>query len=437
MAVRGGTEERLVQGMRVLFLHNNFPAQYRHIAQRLAAEGGHQLVFGTQAQSGEIAGVTKAYYKPSREARPETHHYVRNLENAVLTGQAVHRMCTGLRKRGFVPDIVLGHSGWGPTLYVKDVFPETRLLSYFEWYYHAHGTDSDFLPDSDNSADDECRIRTRNAAILLDLAQCDWGICPTLFQRDQFPKIFHNKLTVLHDGVDTDFFRPDPDARLQLANLDFSGATEIVTYATRGMEPYRGFPQFIQAVARLQKARPGLHAVVVGHDRVAYGRKLPDGRTYKEKLLAETELDPARLHFTGLLPYREYLKVLQASHVHVYLTVPFVLSWSLIESMATGCLIVSSDTEPVREVIRDGRQGLLVDFFDVEGLARRIAEALDNRERLAPLKAAARDVVLRNYALKDTLPKHLRLLREVAAGNLPPVLAPAAGAGGVRRRARR
>lgn len=420
--------------MRVLFLHNNFPAQYRHVATQLAREGGHQLVFGTQAKAGEIPGVVKAYYKPAREVREQTHHYVRNLESAVLNGQSVYRMCMELKKRGFQPDLVCGHSGWGPTLYVKDAFPDARVLSYFEWYYHAHGTDADFLPDSEISADDECRIRTRNAAILLDLANCDWGLCPTVFQRDQFPKIFHNKLSVLHDGVDTDFFKPDPDARMKVGDLDLSDASEIVTYATRGMEPYRGFPQFVEAVAKLQKTRPNLQAVIVGQDRVAYGRKLPDGKTFKQKMLEETDLDPSRIHFTGLLPYGDYLKVLQASHVHVYMTVPFVLSWSLIESMAAGCLIVSSDTEPVREVIKDGKQGLLVDFFDVDQLAERIAEGLDNREKLQPLRDGARDVVLKNYSLKDTLPKHVRLLKEVAAGNLPPILTPPKAAGGKPRR---
>ncbi len=423
--------------MRVLFLHNNFPAQYRHVATSLAAEQGHQLVFGTQAKNGEIPGVTKAFYKPAREVRAETHHYVRNLESAVLNGQSVYRMCMDLKRQGFVPDLVCGHSGWGPTLYVKDAFPDTRVLSYFEWFYHAHGSDADYLPESEISSDDECRIRTRNAAILLDLANCDWGLCPTLFQRDQFPKIFHNKLTVLHDGVDTDFFKPDPDAVMKVGDLDLSGAKEIVTYATRGMEPYRGFPQFVEAVAQLQKVRPDMHAVIVGQDRVAYGRKLPDGRTFKQKMLEELELDMSRVHFTGLLPYGEYLKVLQASHAHVYMTVPFVLSWSLIESMATGCLIISSDTEPVREVIRDGKQGLLVDFFDIDGLAKRIAEALDNREALKPLQEAARKVVLKNYALKDTLPKHVRLLKAVASGALPPVLSPPKPAARPGRRRRR
>jgi glycosyltransferase involved in cell wall biosynthesis len=410
--------------MRVLFLHNNFPAQYRHVATKLAEEGGHQLVFGTQAKNGEIPGVTKAYYKPSREVRQETHHYVRNLESAVLNGQSVYRMCVELKKRGFVPDLVCGHSGWGPTLYVKDAFPDTKLISYFEWYYHSRGTDADFLPDAELGADDECRIRTRNAAILLDLAHCDWGLCPTLFQRDQFPKVFHNKLTVLHDGVDTDFFKPNPEQKMIVGDLDLSGAKEIVTYATRGMEPYRGFPQFVEAIGKLQKDRPDMHAVIVGQDRVAYGRKLPDGKTFKQKMLEETDLDPSRIHFTGLLPYGDYLKVLQASHAHVYMTVPFVLSWSLIESMATGCLIISSDTEPVREVIKDGKQGLLVDFFDTDQLAERIAEALDNREKLKPLQRAAREVVLKGYALKDTLPKQVRLLKEIAAGNMPPTLTP-------------
>ncbi len=211
---------------------------------------------------------------------------------------------------------------------------------------------------------------------------------------------------------------------MKVGDLDLSDAKEIVTYATRGMEPYRGFPQFVEAVGKLQKSRPDMHAVIVGQDRVAYGRKLPDGKTFKQKMLEETDLDPSRIHFTGLLPYGDYLKVLQASHAHVYMTVPFVLSWSLIESMATGCLIVASDTEPVREVIKDGKQGLLTDFFDTDLLAERLAEALDNREKLAHLRRGAREVVLKGYAHKDMLNKQIRLLKEIAAGNMPPTLTP-------------
>ncbi|MCW5730834.1 MAG: glycosyltransferase [Alphaproteobacteria bacterium] len=402
--------------MRVLFLHNNFPAQYRFVATALAADPRNRVVFGTTNANGELPGVTRVHYKPARAANPATHHYVRNLEEAVLTGQAVYRMALELKRQGFEPDIVCGHSGWGPTLYVKDAFPKTKLLCYFEWFYRARGSDADFVDPASISLDDECRIRTRNAPILLDLAQCDAGLSPTEFQRAQFPEPWASRLHCLHDGIDVEFFSPEPGAKLVLPGLDLSHVPEIVTYATRGMEPYRGFPQFMRAVALLQERRPGMHAVVVGDDRVAYGRKLPEGQSYRQKMLEELPgLDLARLHFTGSLPYPLYRQVLRASSVHVYLTVPFVLSWSLMESLATGCLVVGSDTAPIREMIADNHNGLLADFFSPEHLAERIGEALDDPGRMAPIRAAARQGIVERYALRDLLPRHVRLIREVAA----------------------
>ena len=215
-----------------------------------------------------------------------------------------------------------------------------------------------------------------NAPILLEYAACDWGIVPTAFQAAQFPAALRDKLTVQHDGVDADFFAPRPGQGLKLPGLDLSHAGEIVTYVARGMEPYRGFPQAMTAFAEVLRRRPGAHVVVVGEDRVAYGRMLPDGDTYKQKMLRELDFDPQRLHFTGVLPRDRYRDVLLASSVHVYLTVPFVLSWSLIEALAAGCAVVASDTAPVREVLCDGENGLLVDFFDAGRIAGRICEVL-------------------------------------------------------------
>jgi glycosyltransferase involved in cell wall biosynthesis len=398
--------------MRFLFLHNNFPAQYRHIVSALAADPSNQVVFATQREDGAMANVRKALFKPSRTAHASTHHYVQSLEGAVLNGQAVYRLCDSLKKAGFVPDVICGHSGWGPTLYVQEAFPAARLTCYFEWFYRPHKSDADFLTHGAMTTDQACQIRTRNSPILLDLAGCDAGICPTMFQRDQFPEAFRSKLTVLHDGIDTEFFKPAPAAKLQLPNLDLSQAAEIVTYVARGMEPYRGFPEFMRAAALLLQRRPGLHAVVVGADRVAYGKPLPQGQSYKQLLQAELSgYDLSRLHFTGLLPYGSYLRVLQASAAHVYLTVPFVLSWSMLEAMSTGCLIVGSDTAPVREVVTDGENGLLVDFFSPEAIAARVADALDNPAEMVKIRAAARATILERYALRDLLPKHLNLIR--------------------------
>ncbi|MDP5018090.1 glycosyltransferase [Anabaena sp. UHCC 0187] len=397
---------------RILFLHPNFPAQFRHLATALGQNSHYQVVFGTNRQEGTIPGVFKAIYEPSRQAAAATHHYVRNLENAVITGQAVYRMAEQLKAQGFVPDIIYGHSGWGPTLFMKEIFPKAELLCFFEWFYHARGSDADFDPTEPLNADDQCRIRVKNAPILIDLYNCDRGLAPTNWQRQQFPPEYHSKITVCHDGIDTNFFKPNPGAKLVLPriNLDLSHVEELVTYVGRGMEPYRGFPQFMEAVALIQQRRPHTHIVVVGEDRVAYGKTLPDGKTYKQLMLEKLDLDLSRLHFTGGLPYHEYLQVLQASSAHIYLTYPFVLSWSMLEAMAAGCLLIASHTPPVLEVIKDGKNGLLVDFFSPQEIARRIDEALDNSADMLSIRTKARKTIIQNYDLETLLPQHLNWL---------------------------
>jgi glycosyltransferase involved in cell wall biosynthesis len=406
--------------MRVLFLHPNFPAQYRHVATILGQNPKNQVVFGTKNERPEwvIPGVNKALFSPSRDPHPGTHHYVRPLESAVIQGQAVYRMADKLKAQGFVPDVICGHSGWGPTVFVKDIFPDTPLLCYFEWFYHAYGSDANFDPNDPLSVDDVARIRIKNAPILIDLYSCDWGLSPTYWQRSQFPPEFHSKISVMHDGVDTEYFKPNPGAKLVLPNLDLSHVDELVTYVSRGMEPYRGFPEFIQAAAYIQERRPNCHIVVVASERVCYGKALPNGVSYKEHMLKKVPLDLSRIHFVGSLPYGLYLKVIQASDVHIYLTRPFVLSWSMIESMSTGCLVIGSDTPPVAEVIEDGKNGLLVDFFSPKQVADRVDEVFAHPNRMAELRKNARQTALERYSHQVLLPRHIQLIEDVANGVL-------------------
>ena len=400
--------------MKILFLHPNFPAQFRHLATVLGQDSNNTVVYATNRSEGRIKGVNKVLYAKSRTARPETHHYVRPLENAVLEAQAVYRVAQKLIDQGFYPDLVYGHSGWGPTLFMKDIFSRATLLCYFEWYYNAYGSDASFDPSDPINADDEARIRIKNAPILLDLVSCDRGLSPTAWQRAQFPSEFQSKLKVHHDGIDTDYFKPIPGAKLFLPriNLDLTDVPEIVTYVARGMEPYRGFPQLIETISLLQQKRPQCHFVIVGKDRVAYGKSLPDGKTYKEAMLEKIPLDMNRVHFTDLLPYNEYLQVLQASSVHIYLTRPFVLSWSMLEALSTGCLIVASDTAPVTEVIEDNVNGLLVNFFDPQQICDRAIEALDNPEKMATIRTQARETILERYDLAKLLPQHLQWIKD-------------------------
>lgn len=395
--------------MRVLFLHDAFPGQYRYLAAALARSPDHQVVFASrQRDGGGLPGLRRLVYTPARAPQARTHPYLRAPEAAVLSGQAAYRACAVLKRAGFVPDVVCAHAGFGPALFIKDLFPDTRLVGFFEWYYRARGSDADYLDPGALDADAAARIHLRNAAILLELARCDAAICPTAFQRAQFPPPFRDRLIELHDGIDAAFFAPGP-GRLP-AGLPIPDHAPVVTYATRGLEPYRGFPHFIAAAAQVLAARPEVHIVVAGADAVHYSRRAASG-SYKEEALGR--LPPAaraRLHFTGTLPPAALRDLWRRAAVHVYLTVPFVLSWSLLEAMATGCLIVAADTPPVQEVARDGVEALLVDFRDPARLAARILDALARRDGGAPLRHQARARVMRDYDIARLLPKHLEII---------------------------
>lgn len=400
--------------MRLLFVHKHFPGQFLNLALAFAAQPENEVVFISAEPGFAVQGIKTVQIQPTRVSTAPTHHYVQSLENAVLLGQAAYRAAAALRQDGFIPDLIYAHAGFGPGLYMRDVFPETPIIGHFEWFYHPSNSDSEFLSSEEVSEDEALRIRTKNAALLLELAQCDYGVCPTAFQMDQFPPEFHSKLQVIHEGIDTSFFSPNERGQLILGDLQLGGDAEIVTYATRGMEPYRGFPEFMRALGYLQSLRPHLHAVIAGEDTVFYGKPRGDGKSWKAAMLEELPgLDHSRLHFTGPLAIQDYRRLLRASHAHVYMTVPFVLSWSLLEAMSTGCTIVGSATAPVCEVIVDGETGILADFFDPFRLATRIGEVLDDKIQAEALGDAARAYMVEHYDLGSVLPSHFRLASHV------------------------
>jgi glycosyltransferase involved in cell wall biosynthesis len=403
--------------MKILLMHPNFPAQFLNLCLALGKHPDFEIVYLTAKKEMELPGVRKIYFEPSAEPRPETHHYVHSTEKAVRQGQSAYKAALKLKKAGFVPDIVLGHSGWGSTLFMKDLFPEAAMIGYFEWFYHAHGSDMDFDPEDPITIDAELRARTLNVPFLLDLSACDAGICPTLWQQQQFPPEYRRKLWVCHDGVQCERLVPAAGTKINFPDLkiDLTDAKEVITYVGRGMERYRGFPPFMQAMAKVLKRRPDCQVVIVGAERIAYGGKKPVGYdSYKEWAKKEVDLDWSRVHFTGLLPRNRYLQVLQASSLHVYLTYPFVLSWSMLEAMSCGCLLLASDTPPVREIIVDGENGLLTDFFSVQSIAERAEEALSRQQEYRGIRAAARQTILDSYDWRKIIPEQVAFLRHMA-----------------------
>jgi glycosyltransferase involved in cell wall biosynthesis len=402
--------------MKLLFIHPNMPGQYRNLCRFAAQDKRNTVVFLTKRTQVTIPGIHKVEYQVPRLATPATHRYLAGTENAVLQGQEVWRTCRKLeQEEGFKPDIIVAHPGWGDCLYLKDLWPDVPLLSYFEFYYHAQGADVGFHPEEQPGFDDKAKIRTKNLTNLLNLESADWGVSPTRWQRGLHPQEFRHKISLLHDGVDTEFCRPDAKAQITLQNgKSFKAGDEVVTYIARNFEPYRGFPTFIQAAERFLKGRPNAHIIAVGADGVSYGKSLAGGQTYRSEWMKKTSLDPERIHFTGMLDYASLVRVMQVSAAHIYLTYPFVLSWSSMEAMAAGCLMIASDTQPVREIISDGENGLLADFFSPEKLAEKLCYALDNQEKLRFLREAARRTIQRNYSLSDMLPLHMELIEDVA-----------------------
>lgn len=386
---------------RVLFIHQNFPGQFRHLALHLAADEHYQVLSIGKRGCPALPGVPLVEYALHRPVSEQTHQYAKSYEAGVLHGQAVLRVLLKLKLEGFVPDVIVAHPGWGETMFVKEAFPAAKLIHFCEYYYHTSGADVGFDPEFPSSMDDHARIRARNGLLLLGLEQCDVAVAPTHWQKNLHPASYHDKIQVIHEGIDTALMRPDPLASFTLPDgRILQNGQPIVTYVARNLEPYRGFHIFLRSIDAMLAGHPECQIVIVGGDDVSYGAKPTGAVNWREKMLAETGLVSNRVHFVGRVAYAQYRALLQVSVAHVYLTYPFVLSWSMLEAMACGCLLLGSRTAPVEEVVRDGENGRLIDFFEPQKIAAAVVQALNEPGPATLLRRQAANDIAAFYSVQ-------------------------------------
>jgi glycosyltransferase involved in cell wall biosynthesis len=406
--------------VKFLFVHQNFPGQYLHIVRHLVASRQHDVVFLTEPNANRIPGVrTVPYPKPAGPA-PEAHVAARELDGAARRADIVSHTAANLKRLGFEPDIIIGHHGWGELLNFCDIWPDTPLLGYLEFYYCAHDVDVGFDPEFPTHPADFPRIRAKNAVNLLALNLDRHAQTPTRWQLSTYPDWARERITLLPEGVNLDVCKPNAQARRR--NLVIAGTTikpneKLVTYVVRDLEPYRGFHLMMRAVPHMLRARKDVRVVLVGGDGISYGA-LPTEGTWRQKMLAELgdAIDPNRVLFPGRLDYKLYVAMLQRSDAHVYLTYPFVASWSLREALATGCVVIGSDTSTVREFVTHEQNGLLVSFFDPKGLADAVLRVLEDAPLAHRLRENARQYAEQNLAMAEYLAAYEELIGRLTVG---------------------
>lgn len=413
--------------MKILFVHQNFPGQFKFLAPALAKRG-HQVTAMTMQKvtASQWNGVNLVPYAPSRGSTPGVHPWVSDFETKVIRGDACFRAAMRMREQGYVPDVVVAHPGWGETLFLKEVWPNAKLAVYCEFFYSAEGTDVGFDPEFPvRDIGEACRIKLKNLNNFLHFDIADAGISPTQWQASTFPEPFRSKISVIHDGIDTQALTPKPDAVFEIttpsgAQLRLTRNDQVITFVNRNLEPYRGYHTFMRALPEILRQNPKAVVLIVGGDGVSYGAKPPGEKTWKEIFRTEVENqiadeDWARVHYLGNIAYPHFVTMLRISSAHVYLTYPFVLSWSLLEAMSVGCAIVASNTAPLREAIVDQQTGRLVDFFDHARLAQTVSEVLVNPSMREALGKNARAFACAHYDLQTVcLPRQLQWVEQWA-----------------------
>lgn len=414
--------------MNILFIHQNFPGQFKFLAPALVRQG-HTVTGMTmqKTEANEWQGVRLVPYTASRGTTPQVHPWVSDFETKTIRGEACFKAAQQMKAAGYRPDVIIAHHGWGESLFIKEVWPQAKLAIYCEFFYHPHGADVGFDPEFPPKDEaDACRLRLKNLNNLLHFEVADAGISPTHWQASTFPESFRSKITVVHDGIDTQAVAPNPAVSITLSGqTTLTRQDEVITFVNRNLEPYRGYHTFMRALPQILKNRPQARVLLVGGDDVSYGARPEAGKKWKDIFAAEvrpqiSDADWGRVHFLGHVPYQHFIPLLQLSTVHVYLTYPFVLSWSLLEAMSAGCAIVASDTQPLREAITHDQTGRLVSFFDPSGLAHEVCALLDEPQTRQRLGANARAFAQTHYDLQTVcLPRQLAWVNSLVEHQQP------------------
>jgi glycosyltransferase involved in cell wall biosynthesis len=399
----------------VLFVHNNFPAQFRDLAQTLLARGVPCAAIG-QNHAAVLNGVRTARYTLGRSSTPGLYNLAIRAEADLIRARHAVNAARALKNEGFEPQVIVGHPGWGEMTFLGEVWPDAKKVAFAELYYRGSNSDVDFDPEF-LPTDEEAifKGKAKSAVMSMAYAEADVIVSPTWFQANTLPKAFHSNLRVFHEGVDIDAIRPAPPEPFAIDETRvIQPGTPVITHVNNHMEPLRGLHVLARALPRLLAEVPNAQVLLVGDpDRKPYGGTAPGGRSWRDVCFDGVAYDPERVHFLGRLPHDRMLAALRLGVAHMYYTYPFVLSWSLSEAMASGCYVVGSDTEPVRDAIQDGVNGRLLSFFDHDALADALIHACRHPEASASMRVAARATAVEMFDRSKGREAWLQVLRDL------------------------
>tara|TARA_B100000945_G_scaffold82814_1_gene63900 strand:- start:2642 stop:3871 length:1230 start_codon:yes stop_codon:yes gene_type:complete len=401
--------------MKILFIHQNFPGQFKFLAPALIKKGHTVSALCLDQNKKQFSkGINVIYYQINKGSTKDIHPYVSDFEAKVIRGEACYLKAIEIKKNGFSPDLIISHHGWGESMFLHHVWPKAKIGLYCEFFYKVSDADVGFdLEFEPKISSDHNRIQLKNINNYVHFENADKAISPTFWQASTFPSFFRKNITVIHDGIDTNNLRPNNEASLIInKTMHIKFSDEIITFVNRNLEPYRGYHIFMRSLPKILKERPNAKILIVGGDDVSYGKNAPRGNTWKNIFFEEiksklSDSERKRIFFLGYISYEHYVLLLQISSVHIYLTYPFVLSWSLLEAMSIGCAIIASDTKPLHEVITDKENGILFDFFDYKKLSTLTIRLLEDSSLRKKIGKNARQFAIKNYDINLCLKKQI------------------------------